>query len=222
MRERTPAKPSAPAILPLPGGAGRVLVFAMCTTDCGVPSDWQARDGRPGVNLIPDLSSDTAAQVVRHTRVSRRDGDIVIASIHWGGNWGYRLSESQRAFAHALIDGGVDIIHGHSSHHPKAIEIYQGRPIIYGCGDLLNDYEGIGGHENYRPDLALMYFVEFNKIERTLASLEMVPLRIRNFRLCRASRDDALWLKAMFETEGAGLNCVVRILENGCLGLGWR
>ncbi|WP_208760221.1 CapA family protein [Mesorhizobium tianshanense] len=33
-------------------------------------------------------------------------------------------------------------IHGHSLHHPLAIEAHAGRPILYGCGDFINDYEG--------------------------------------------------------------------------------
>ena len=47
----------------------------------------------------------------------------------------------------ALIEeAGVPVVHGHSSHHPKAIEVYEGRLILYGCGDFLNDYEGIAGY----------------------------------------------------------------------------
>ena len=62
-----------------------------------------------------------------------------------------------------LIDNAaVDIIHGHSSHHIKGIEIYKGKPVIYGSGDFINDYEGIGGHEYFRGDLSLMYFVTFD------------------------------------------------------------
>jgi poly-gamma-glutamate capsule biosynthesis protein CapA/YwtB (metallophosphatase superfamily) len=39
---------------------------------------------------------------------------------------------------------GVSIVHGHSSHHAKAIEVHDGRLILYGY-DFLNDYEGIAG-----------------------------------------------------------------------------
>jgi poly-gamma-glutamate capsule biosynthesis protein CapA/YwtB (metallophosphatase superfamily) len=28
---------------------------------------------------------------------------------------------------------------------------------LYGCGDFLNDYEGISGYEVFRSDLRLMY-----------------------------------------------------------------
>ena len=32
------------------------------------------------------------------------------------------------------------------------------RLVLYGCGDFLNDYEGIGGNEGFRGELGLMYF----------------------------------------------------------------
>jgi len=55
----------------------------------------------------------------------------VAASTHWGGNWGYRINCKQRRFAHSLIDvAGVDVVHGHSLHHVKGIEIYKNRPIV--------------------------------------------------------------------------------------------
>jgi hypothetical protein len=38
---------------------------------------------------------------------------------------------------------GADVVHGHSSHHAKGAELYRGRLIMYGAGDLVSDYEGI-------------------------------------------------------------------------------
>ena len=37
----------------------------------------------------------------------------------------------------------VDMIYGHSSHHVRGMEHYKGKLIIYGAGDLYNDYEGM-------------------------------------------------------------------------------
>ena len=65
-------------------------------------------------------------------------------------------------------------MHGHSSHHVKAIEVFRGRLILYGCGDFLTDYEGVGGYEEFRGDLALMYFVELDS-----GTGELVGLRGR-------------------------------------------
>lgn len=50
----------------------------------------------------------------------KQPGDVVVLSIHWGGNWEYQIDKRHRKFAHAAIkSAGVDIIHGHSSHHSR-------------------------------------------------------------------------------------------------------
>lgn len=58
------------------------------------------------------------------------------------------------------------------------LEIYKRKPIIYGCGDFLNDYEGIGGYEDFRDDLALMYFVGADPSTAKAVSLQMTPTQI--------------------------------------------
>jgi poly-gamma-glutamate capsule biosynthesis protein CapA/YwtB (metallophosphatase superfamily) len=130
-------------------------------------------------------------------------GDMVVASIHWGGNWGYQVPPEQISFAHGLIEkAGVDLIHGHSSHHVKGIELYQEKLILYGCGDFLNDYEGIGEHGFFRDDLTLMYFVSLDSSTGKLVHLQTTPMQIRNFRLNRASRADTQWLRDILNLEG--------------------
>jgi poly-gamma-glutamate capsule biosynthesis protein CapA/YwtB (metallophosphatase superfamily) len=144
------AEAEAAAILPVPG-RGRVLVFAFGCTSSGVPHDWAASNDRPGVSLLPDLSQRTLARIAARTLAAKQPGDVLIASIHWGGNWGYDIPAPQRQFARGLIEqAGIDVVHGHSSHHPKGVEVYRERPILYGCGDLLNDYEGITDYERGR------------------------------------------------------------------------
>jgi poly-gamma-glutamate synthesis protein (capsule biosynthesis protein) len=193
---------SAAAVLDVPD-KGRVLVFAFGTEGSGVPRNWAASRNRAGVNFIPDLSARTADRIAEKVLPVKRGGDIIVASIHWGSNWGYHVSQEERAFAQRLIDaGGVDVVHGHSSHHPKAIEIYRDRPILYGCGDFLNDYEGISGHESYRPDLALMYFPTFDARTGNLVRFLMTPTQIRRFRVNYAREGDARWLEALLNREG--------------------
>jgi poly-gamma-glutamate synthesis protein (capsule biosynthesis protein) len=191
---RTLAEASAPAILDLPG-KGRVVVYSFAMTTSGTPRDWAATPTRPGVHLLPDIEDATVERIAGQVRAERQDKDVVIASIHWGPNWGYAVPDAHRRFAHALVDrAGISILHGHSSHHPIGIERYRGRLILYGCGDFLNDYEGISGYEQFRGDLSLMYFATIEAATGTLTGLEMTPLRIRRFRLERATRDDAEWL----------------------------
>jgi poly-gamma-glutamate synthesis protein (capsule biosynthesis protein) len=195
------AEAEAPAVL-MRDGAPRVLVFAFGATDSGIARQWGARADRPGVNLLDDLSERTVARIAQLVESTRLPNDLAVASIHWGGNWGYEIPSAHRRFAHALIDrAGVNVIHGHSSHHPKAIEVYQNRPIFYGCGDFLDDYEGISGYEEFRDDLVLMYFPTLDFVTGDLVELAMTPLQIRNFRLQRPPAADRAWLHARLEAQ---------------------
>lgn len=195
------ASARAPAVLGT-RGSRRVLVFAFGLADSGIPPHWGAGIQRPGVELLPDLSDDRVPSIGERVARAKRDGDIAVASVHWGSNWGFEIPDAHRRFAHALIDhAAIDIVHGHSSHHVRAIEVHRGRPIFYGCGDFLNDYEGIRGHERYRADLAVMYFPTMDAAGGELAALRMVPLRIRRFRLERADAADRAWLEATLHRE---------------------
>jgi poly-gamma-glutamate synthesis protein (capsule biosynthesis protein) len=153
------------------------------------------------VNVLTEAAATTVPRVAGWVRSAKRAGDIVICSLHWGSNWGYAIPPEQRILAHALIDNAaVDIVFGHSSHHPKAVEVYRRRPIFYGCGDLLNDYEGIRTDAGFRGDLALMYLVDIDPVDG-LVGLRMIPFRIRNFRLLEAGQEEREWLRATMDRE---------------------
>lgn len=193
---------AAPASIELRGGR-RVLVFAFGTSSAGVPRDWAAGKGRAGVNHLSDLSASTADGIARRVEAVKRAGDIVVASIHWGANWGYDVEEAQRDFAHRLVDNArVDVVHGHSSHHPKGIEVYHDRLILYGCGDFLNDYEGIGGYESFRSDLTLAYFPTLDTATGRLTRCLLTAMQIRHFRVNRAQQDDVFWVEQRLSREG--------------------
>ncbi len=210
----------APATIPLADGR-RLLVYACATTDSGVPPDWSAGPDRAGLHVLPDLSQASIARIASRIDADRRSGDVVLLSIHWGGNWGYAVGNAARHFARSLIDlADVDLVHGHSSHHPLGIEVHRDRLILYGCGDFLNDYEGIGGHERFRPELTLMYFPRLAADGR-LRALELVPMKIRHFRVNRASAEESAWLAAMLNREGAAFGTRVESGRDGSLALRW-
>jgi poly-gamma-glutamate synthesis protein (capsule biosynthesis protein) len=204
------------------GRGARVAVLGFGSATSGIPSDWRAATARPGVNLIEDLSPSTVRGIAQQVGRFKRAGDIAVASIHWGSNWGYAVSREERQFAHLLIDSaGIDIVHGHSAHHPRGIEIHSGRPILYGCGDLLNDYEGIGGYEEYRDDLTLMYFVEVEAADGKLRSLTMAPFQIRKFRLNSPALADAAWLQRTLDEISRPLGTRVERTADGHLAIAW-
>jgi poly-gamma-glutamate capsule biosynthesis protein CapA/YwtB (metallophosphatase superfamily) len=116
----------------------------------------------------------------------------------------------------------VSIVVGHSSHHAQGVEVYRDRTILCGCGDFVNGYEGIRGYEEYRDDLALMYFVDVDAASGALVRLEIVPLQIRNFRLVQASRQDVNWLQLTLDRESRKFDTRVALNADGRLDLSWR
>jgi poly-gamma-glutamate synthesis protein (capsule biosynthesis protein) len=209
-----------PAVINLPSG-GRVIVFSFALPSSGVPRRWAAGPELPGVNFLPDLSDTSLALVRASIEDTRRSGDVVILSLHWGPNWGYEISNEQRAFARGAIDSAyASIVHGHSSHHAKGIEVYKERLILYGCGDFLNDYEGIEGFEEYRGDLSVMYFADVHA-GGELITLELVPLQIRRLQLALASPSDVEWLGHTLDRESAPMGVRVSKDAAGTLVASW-
>jgi poly-gamma-glutamate capsule biosynthesis protein CapA/YwtB (metallophosphatase superfamily) len=206
---------AAPAALNLANKA-RVLVFSFGAVTSGIPRSWAATTENPGVNLLTQLSEADALRAAEYIVSIKQPGDLAVVSLHWGSNWGYEIPAEQQLFAHTLIDrANVSILHGHSSHHAKAIEVYHKRLILYGCGDFLNDYEGIRGYEEYRSDLALMYFADVEAATGNLAAFEAVPLQIRNFKLNRPSRQDIEWMQRTLNRESLRFGTGIELNPGG-------
>jgi poly-gamma-glutamate synthesis protein (capsule biosynthesis protein) len=215
------AEAEAPAVLEA-RGKHRVLVFSFGIETSGIPFTWAADAEQSGVNWLPDVSEPSIDRVAEVVGRYRRSGDIVVVSLHWGGNWGYAIQPGERHFTQQMIErAGADVVHGHSSHHPKGLEVYRDRLIIHGCGDFLTDYEGISGYERFRGDLSLMYFVDLEP-PGCPVRLQMVPLQMHRLRLRRASAADAAWLADLLNREGRALGTSVSRGEDDVLMLGWK
>ena len=110
---------------------------------------------------------------------------LKIFSVHWGPNYSWRPSPNIRSLAHFLVDEcGVDIIHGHSSHHIQGVEVYKKSLIIYGCGDFVDDY---AVDEEYRNNMSAVWRVHVKEDGMKLKpkKLEVFPTAIRGFQAHR-------------------------------------
>jgi poly-gamma-glutamate synthesis protein (capsule biosynthesis protein) len=211
----------APAVMDV-NGKGRVIVFSYGIGSSGIPKNWAATDTRAGVSRLDNLSDGAVKLIGERVSKVKKKGDVVVVSIHWGFNWGYEIPDEHTTFAHRLIDkAGVDIIFGHSSHHPKGIEVYKDGLIIYGSGDIINDYEGISGHDAFRADLTLMYFVSVDPSNGKLTGLHMTPMQIRNFRLVQPTNKDAKWLRGILDRECKKLGTGVEMSKDNTFTLKW-
>ena len=97
---------------------------------------------RPGTNYLrfkPD--SPGLAWIERSVSAMRQAGaKLIVLSLHWGPNMRMRPTRAFKGFAHAAIERGVDIIHGHSAHVVHGIERYGRGVILYDTGDFIDDY----------------------------------------------------------------------------------
>eukprot|EP00741_Cyanophora_paradoxa_P008148 tig00001264_g7885.t1 len=176
------------------------------------PEEWAAGDRTPGTYIVDPEEAGAAEAVAAQVAELKRAVDLAVFSIHWGPNYRWQPLAAFRAFARAVIDAGADVFHGHSAHHIQAprhapargglrrpltssprgqgLEVYKGRPIIYGSGDFLDDY---AVDDQYRNDLSFLYELSFDG-ENRLAAFDLVPTRCNHFQVNVARGEDATWL----------------------------
>jgi len=136
---------------------------------------WKAQPNKPGTNYI---KVGDIATIQQDIKIIRPQVDILIVTIHWGPNMRQRPNQEFINFAHALIDSGVDIIHGHSAHIFQGIEIYQDKLIMYDTGDFVDDYAIDSLLHN---DQTLLFIVTITKTG--IKKVQLVPLLISNFQV---------------------------------------
>ena len=143
------------------------VVFGYCLENSGAPPSWRAGESRPGVALLfsDDDVRRAAADIMSSSRSRLSTRPMTIVSLHCGSNWGYEIDPLIERVARTFIEAGADIVHGHSSHHAREAEVYRKKLILYGCGEVLNDYEGITDHpafpaSEFRGNLRYAYFPE--------------------------------------------------------------
>ncbi|KAJ5402046.1 uncharacterized protein N7487_007942 [Penicillium crustosum] len=167
----------------------------------------------PGFNMF-DYTRDTRARL-REMLVDAEETKpaLKIFSVHWGPNYAWQPDGRIKSLAHFLIDEcGVDIVHGHSSHHVQGVEVYHGKLVIYGCGDFVDDY---ALNEEYRNDLGALWRVVVR--EKTggglgLERLEIFPTRVDRFRAVLLDSKDAdhVWIRRRIRELSGELGTIVK------------
>jgi poly-gamma-glutamate capsule biosynthesis protein CapA/YwtB (metallophosphatase superfamily) len=105
---------------------------------------------RPGVPpvILTWADAQDLEELGEDLHALRSQVDIVVASCHWG--LGREPLAYMSEIAHTAIEHGADIVIGHGPHYPLPVELYRGRPIFYGLGNL-SFHTGHGGrkHEDW-------------------------------------------------------------------------
>ena len=92
---------------------------------------------RPGVPPLVGDSGRTPLISTRFATTSRRCGrGPTSSSPRAHGGLGREPLQYMTDIAHAAIDAGADVVMGHGPHYSLPVEVYKGRPIFYGLGNL--------------------------------------------------------------------------------------
>jgi hypothetical protein len=82
---------------------------------------------------------DTLLPLVAQARASH---DLIVVVVHWGDEYAEAPNVYQQKVAHALLDGGVDMLIGHHPHVLQGVEHYKGGLIAYSLGNFLFEHTG--------------------------------------------------------------------------------
>ncbi|GIW34140.1 CapA family protein [Meiothermus sp.] len=155
----------------LPTQSGPVGVVAFTDNEPG----WKAGPHTPGTHYLPVAPESLPVLKEQIGQARAQGARWVVVSAHWGPNMRLRPPPYFRAFAHALIEAGVDVFHGHSAHVFQGLEVYRGKSILYDCGEFVDDY---AVDPILRNDWGLLYRVELE--EKRIGEVELMPLYIDN------------------------------------------
>lgn len=172
--------------------------------------DWEAGPA-PGVHYVPvDPRDPRFARLLTVIKEARRTNDLVIVAAHWGPNWGYAPPDEHVTAAHLFADAGADVVFGHSPHVVRGVEIYRGRPILYSCGNYVDDY---AVDEVERNDESFVFC--FDYAAGALQRLLLVPTMIQDFQARLAQGPDAERIVRRMQTLCGGLDTEARPVSDG-------
>jgi poly-gamma-glutamate synthesis protein (capsule biosynthesis protein) len=121
-----------------------------------------AAEGRPGiVPMDPFLMKEDICKL-------KSQVDYVLVAIHWATSRSAEVAPENRSFAHELIDAGADVVLGHHPPHPKGIEVYNGKVILYAPSNVLRGHSG--------PDLDDGYLARFTMGKKAVEKIEVLPI----------------------------------------------
>jgi len=160
---------------------------------CNHQANFAATSQQPGIAYI-NFSDHTIENMITSISDLHDKVDMTIVSIHWQPNFAPMITQKYQNLAHKMITAGADIIWGHSPHHFQGIEWIDGHPVLYSCGDLLDDYLV---DPDFRNNLQLLFLIELSG--SYILNIQAYPLKLSYAQTDFASNEhDLRWIQNHF------------------------
>lgn len=123
-------------------------------------------------NLYDDMGISTYDEdnFKKNIREAKQIADVVIADIHWGKEYEYKVNTQMNEIAHIAIDEGADLVIGSHALGVYPIITYKDKPIIYSSGYFISDTDYYAGRDSFIFDLEIK--------DKKIKSLTMTPIYI--------------------------------------------
>ena len=130
-----------------------------------------ATPGGPPKRVLTFAEPETLEQMQCDIERLRADVDILIVALHKGlGHTPAKLASYERPLAKSCVDAGADVVVGHHGHILQGVEIYRGKPIFHGLGNLVTVTRALNLEANPSPAR-----LEWAKRRRELYGFEPDP-----------------------------------------------
>lgn len=126
--------------------------------------------------------------------------DFIVVMFHWGSEYTYKPTDSQKSYAKNAIDKGVNLVVGNHPHWYQPIEIYKDKVVMYSHGNFIFDQmwstetrEGLIGEYIIRNNHVIdvnfipIYISDYGKVDiaptlykkKTLSNLEAISRQLK-------------------------------------------
>jgi poly-gamma-glutamate synthesis protein (capsule biosynthesis protein) len=175
---------------------------------CDHQADFAASEDHPGMAWLGLHDEAAAVDAFARALAPLRAAGVrwPILSLHWGPNMVRAPDQRQRRLARAAIDVGWKIVFGHSAHVFHGVELYEGCPILYAAGDLVDDYQV---DPAFRNDHQMLF--ELRLGEDALERIVMHPLFIWRCQVRQADAAQRAWIFEQMGERCRALGTLTRI-----------
>ncbi|MBE5939307.1 MAG: CapA family protein [Lachnospiraceae bacterium] len=109
--------------------------------------------------------------------LKERGADIVIAAVHWGGDYTHIIEPEQYDMGRWCIDIGYDLVLGSHPHVLQGIEYYKDKYIVYSLGNFC-----YGGNKNPAEKDTMIFQQTFTFVDGVLQikpdDIKIIPCRL--------------------------------------------
>lgn len=113
-----------------------------------------ATPGAPPSRILTFAVPDTLRAMQEDIERARASVDLLVVALHKGLlHVPAALAQYEREVARAAIDAGADVVVSHHAHILRGVEVYRGRPVFHGLGNLVTVTRVLGLEDNPNPEM---------------------------------------------------------------------